>query len=61
MDNAAEPYDFVTVLLGLQALEGMGHGQGHPIDEDLSVTATDTGRTGLFGKMLASLRRRVAR
>ncbi|MGB5185133.1 MAG: hypothetical protein WBO12_23525 [Xanthobacteraceae bacterium] len=60
MDNA-EPYDLVTVLLGLQTLKGMGRGHGHAIDEDLSVTATDTGRTSLFGKMLASLRRRAAR
>jgi len=55
MDNAAEPYDVVTVLLRLQGFEGMGRtiGLGHTDD---NVTATDAGRTGLFRKMLASLR-----
>jgi hypothetical protein len=53
----AEAYDFVTVLLGLKSLEGMGReiGLGHSID-DLGVPTTDAGRTGLFRKMLRSLR-----
>jgi hypothetical protein len=56
MDNAAEPYDLVTVLLRLQGFEGMGReiGLGHSID-DLHVAATDGGRLGLFQKVLASL------
>jgi hypothetical protein len=35
MDNAAEPYDLVTVLLRLQGFEGMGReiGLGHSIDD----------------------------
>jgi len=58
MDNAAEPYDLVTVLLRLQGFEGMGReiGLGHSTDDDLGVTATDTGRKDPFRKMLASLR-----
>ena len=56
MDNA-EPYDLVTVLLRLEGFEGMGRtiGLGHSID-DSHVAATDGGRTGLFRKMLTSLR-----
>jgi hypothetical protein len=57
MDNAAEPYDLVTVLL---RLEGIGReiGRGHPIaDDDSDVTVT-AGRTGLFRRMLRSLRSR---
>jgi hypothetical protein len=55
MDNA-EPYDLVTVLLRLQGLEGMAHEIGRHSTDDLPVAATDPGRTGLFQKMLASLR-----
>ena len=57
MDKAADPYDLVTVL---SQLEGMGReiGRGHPAaDDDVGVTAT-AGRTGLFRKMLSSLRLR---
>jgi hypothetical protein len=59
MDNAAESYDLVTVLLRLEGFEEMGReiGLGHPID-DLHVAATDGGRPDLFRKMLASLRPR---
>ncbi len=56
MDNA-EPYDLVTVLWRLEGFEGIGRtiGLGQSID-DLQMAATDAGRTGLFRKMLASLR-----
>jgi hypothetical protein len=57
MDNTAEPYDLVTVLMNLQALEGMGGeiGRGHPVDDELGVPATEVGRTGLVRKMLTAL------
>jgi hypothetical protein len=57
MDNAAEPHDVVTVLLRLQGFEGMGRtiGLGRT-DDNLGVTATDAGRTGIFRKILTSLR-----
>jgi hypothetical protein len=56
MDNTAEAYDLVTVLLRLEGFEGMGReiGRGHSID-DLHVAATEDGRTRLFRKMLTSL------
>ena len=56
MDNAAEPYDLITVL---SRLEGIGReiGRGQPADDDLGVAAT-AGRTGLFRKMLRWLRSR---
>jgi hypothetical protein len=57
MDNAADPYDLITVL---SRLEGIGRefGQGHSVgDDDLGVTAT-AGRTGLFRRMLRLLRSR---
>jgi hypothetical protein len=59
MDNAAEPYDLVTVLLRLQNLEGMVHEIGRHSADDLRVASTtNTGRTGFLRKMLASLRSR---
>jgi hypothetical protein len=53
MDNAAKPYELVSVLMRLEGFEGMGReiGLGHSID-DLHVAATDAGRTGLFRKGL---------
>ena len=57
MDNAKEPYDLITVL---SRLDGIEHeiGWGHPVgDDELGATAT-AGRTGLFRKMLRSLRSR---
>jgi len=56
MDNAAEPYDLVTVLLRLKGLEGMAHEIGRHSIDDLHVPATDVVRTGLFRKILSSLR-----
>ena len=54
MDNA-EPYDLVTVLSRLEDLKGMAHDIGRHSDDDLRVAA-DAERTGLFRKMLRSLR-----
>ena len=55
MDNAADPYDLITVLSRLEV--GRETGRGHPVrDDDLGATAT--GRIGLFRKMLRSLRSR---
>lgn len=61
-DNAAEPYDLVTVLLRLESLKGMGSeiGRGYSVD-DLGMAATDGGRTGLFQKILAPLERLAGR
>ena len=55
MDNAAEPYDLITVLLrleGFKRIEGE-IGQGYSIDE--LGAATDTGRMGRLQKLLASV------
>lgn len=56
MDNAAESYDLVTVLLRLEALKGMAHEIGRHSIDDLRVPATDVVRTGLFRKFLLLLR-----
>ena len=56
MENAAESYDLVTVLLRLEALKGMGHEIGRHSIDDLGVPVTDVVRTGLFRKILLSLR-----
>jgi hypothetical protein len=55
MDNA-EPYDLITVLLRLEGLKGMAHEIGGQSTDELHVAGIDDGRTGLFRKMLASLR-----
>lgn len=55
MDNAAEPYDLVTVLLRLEGLKGMAHEIGRHSIDDLHVPATDVVPTGLFRKILSSL------
>ncbi len=56
MDNTAEPYDLVTVLMSLQALEGMGGEIGRgPVDDELGVSATEVGWRGLVRKMLTAL------
>ena len=55
MDNAAEPYDLITVLWrleGFKTIEGE-IGQGQSIDE--RGAATDTERMGRLQKLLASL------
>ena len=55
MDKAEDPYELVTVL---SQLEGIGReiGRGSPVaDDDVGVTST-AGRSGLFRKMLRSLR-----
>jgi len=58
MENAAEPYDLVTVVLCLESFKGIASeiGQAHPVD-DLGVAATDGGGEGLFQKILGSLQR----
>jgi hypothetical protein len=55
MDNAAEPYDLVTVLM---RLEGIGReiGRSHPIEDDGLGAPATADRTGLFRRMLRSLR-----
>jgi hypothetical protein len=57
MDNIAEPYDLLTVLMSLQGLEGMGSeiGRGRPLDDELGVPATEAGRIGLVRKTLTAL------
>jgi hypothetical protein len=63
MNDNAEQYDFMTVLLrlekGFQAITSE-LARDHAIDDhskqDQEVVATDAGRTGLFRKMLKSLR-----
>jgi hypothetical protein len=62
MDNAAEPYDLITVLLRLESFKGMASeiSRGYSVD-DLGVAATDGKRTGLFQKILASLQRLAGR
>ena len=62
MENAAEPYDLITVLLRLESFKGIASesGGGHSVD-DLGVAATDGGRSGPFQKILASLQRLAGR
>jgi len=62
MDNAAEPYDLLTVLLRLEGFKGIAGeiDRGYSIDNP-GVAVTDAGRTGLLQKMLASLQRLAAR
>jgi len=62
MENAAEPYDLITVLLRLETFKGIASeiGRGHSVD-DLGDAATDGGRRGLFQKILASLQRLAGR
>ena len=57
MDNTAEANELLTVLMSLQALEGMGGeiGRGRAVDGELGVPATEAGRTGLVRKMLTAL------
>jgi hypothetical protein len=63
MNDNAQQYDLTTVLLrlekGFQAITSE-LARGHAIDDhskqDQEVAATDAGRTGLFRKMLTSLR-----
>jgi hypothetical protein len=66
MNDAAETYDLVTVLLRLEGFDGMGRdiGLGHSIDDDLGVRgvpATEAGRPGLARKMLSLLWSRRSR
>jgi hypothetical protein len=63
MDNNEEQYDLMTALLRLEkGFQGITSelARGHAIDDhskqEHEVVATDTGRTGLFRKMLTSLR-----
>ena len=55
MDNA-EQYDLVTLLGRLEGLKGMAREIGHQSTDELHVAAAEAERTGLFQKMLASLR-----
>jgi hypothetical protein len=63
MDDNAEQYDLMTVLLrlekGFQAITSelaWGHAIDDHSEQDQEVIAADAGRTGLFRKMLTSLR-----
>ena len=58
MENAAEQYDLITVLLRLESFKG----QASKVDrsrsvDDLGVTAANGGQGGLFQKILGSLQR----
>ena len=55
MDNA-EPHELITVLLRLEGLKGMAHEIGHQSTDELYESPTHAERTGLFRKILASLR-----
>ena len=59
MDNNGEPYDLVTVLSRLEDLKGVAQDIGRHSNDDQHVTpSADAERTGLFRKILRSLRSR---